>query len=387
MRLEAPDHLLDDLARLDRVRAGPHPRVRDAHLVSVVRPALHAPQADAVAAGAVVGPGGHGQRAREGQQAAVVVVPVGEGDQGLHPAAVVPGQATARHAAAQAAVQDRAALPAVRTLQVLAGPGGARHGSGRHLLGVPDDDHRLPPAHGPHGPGHRDLGGLVEHDDVHVAAVGREEARGRVRGDQEARGDGHHEVPVGVDQAPHVQRPPAAVELAAQLLGARAGLAQNPVAAGDDAAQQLRRQGLAQPPQGGAVVREQPGVDGRVEGLQTRLAGPGLEGGAGPLDLALLALGVAHLDELLARPVVGEAVPRVVQPLAVAVQPRPDGGQLPAQRIRVGGGRVGRGGPQIERAPQIPVDLGRLHAVVVEVEQQVPDARLLAQAAGDDVER
>ena len=98
------------------------------------------------------------------------------------------------------------------------------------------------------------------------------------------------------------------------------------------------------------------------------------------------ALGVALLDQLPTRPVIGRTIPRIMQPLPILAQALAEGCQLPAQRIGVVIGRVGFGCPQLERAPQVPVDLGRLHAVVVEVEQQVPDASLLAQAPSDDVE-
>ena len=137
VRLEAPDHLLDDLTRLHRVGAGPDSRASDLSPLPVVGAALHAPQADAVAIGAVVGPVGQGQRAGEGQQAAVVVVPVGESDERLHPTAVVPRQPTTRHTTGQAAVQNRAALAAVRTLQVLTGLGAPGTGAGGICLGSP----------------------------------------------------------------------------------------------------------------------------------------------------------------------------------------------------------------------------------------------------------
>ena len=397
--LEPPDHLLDDLARLGRVRVGPDRRVLDPALRPDVR-AVHAPQGDAVAVGAVVRPRGHGPRAREGQQATVIVVPVGERDEGLDPTAVVPGQGTARHTAGEAPVEDRLVLAAARAPRLPAAPGRPRGGGRRHLLGIPDDDHGAPPPHGPHGARDRDLGGLVEDDDVDVAAVGWEETGDRVRGDQEARGDGDHEVPVEVDQVPDVQGPLSASDLTTERLGTRTRLAQRRLTAVEDDVEQLGGQGLAQPLLGAPVVVEQLRVDGGVEGVQAGGAGAVLEGGPGPLPLgalrtrdavghpgALDAPGVARLDERLAGAVVGgggAALSRVVQPLPVGVQARPERGQLPAQRVRIG---AGGGRPQIECASQGPADIDGLHVVVVEVEQEVPDARLLAQAAGDDVER
>ena len=106
---EAAQHLVDDPAGLDRVGVGLDPRVPGPRLRPVVPAAVHAPQRDAVAARAVVGPD---QRdgTGEGQQGAVVVVLVGEGDEGLHPAAVVPGQAAPGDPGVQAPVQDRVAL-------------------------------------------------------------------------------------------------------------------------------------------------------------------------------------------------------------------------------------------------------------------------------------
>ena len=55
VRLEAPDHLLDDLTRLNRVRAGPNPRPPDPWFLLVIRAILNPPQADAVPARAVIG--------------------------------------------------------------------------------------------------------------------------------------------------------------------------------------------------------------------------------------------------------------------------------------------------------------------------------------------
>ena len=309
-------------------------------------------------------------------------MPVGEGDQRLHPTAVVPRQPTTRHTTGQAAVQNRAALAAVRTLQVLTGLGGARHRGRRHLLGVAHDDDRPPPPHGANRAGHRDLRGLIEDDHINITTIGREETRRRIRRNQQARSDRNHEIPVGIDQAPNIQSPPTAIELAAQLLGARTGLPQHPIAMGQNAAQQLGRQRLAQPPQGVTVILEQPSMDGRIEGIQPGLPSPGLESGLGPLEP--IALGVALLDQLPTRPVIGRTIPRIMQPLPVLPQTPAKLSQPPAQLVHLGSADVG--GLQVERAPQRLADLGGLHAVVVKVEQQVADARLLAQSAGDDIE-
>ena len=131
-----------------------------------------------MAAGGGVGSGGNRQRAREGEQPAVVVVAVGEGDEGLVPAAVVPGESVLEQAAVQAASQDGVGLGGLLP-SCLAGAGG-----GRHLLGVADHNHAAAAPHGAHGVGHPDLGGFVEDDDVHVAPVGREEPGHRVGRDE-----------------------------------------------------------------------------------------------------------------------------------------------------------------------------------------------------------
>ena len=68
----------------------------------------------------------------------------------------------------------------------------------------------------------------------------------------------------------------------AQLLGASPGLVQDPVAPGEDDVEQLSGQFRAQASQGVAVVAQQPGVEGRAEGVQPGVAGPGLEDLAGP---------------------------------------------------------------------------------------------------------
>ena len=73
-----------------------------------------------------------------------------------------------------------------------------------------------------------------------------------------------------------------------------------------------------------------------------------------------------------------------MQPLPVLPQTPAKLSQPPAQLVHLGSADVG--GLQVERAPQRLADLGGLHAVVVKVEQQVADARLLAQSAGDDIE-
>ena len=89
----------------------------------------------------------------------------------------------------------------------------------------------------------------------------------------------------------------------AQSVGARPGPVQDVIAAGEDDAEQLVGQRRAQAVQGVAVVVQQLGVTGRVEGVQPGVAGPGLEDLARPLQFGRVAL--AGPDERLAGLVVG----------------------------------------------------------------------------------
>ena len=170
---------------------------------------------------------------------------------------------------------------------------------------------------------------------------------------------------------------------------------------GQDDVEQLGCECCPQLFEGAAVVLDEPVVGGGVEGLQAGGAGPLLQGGPG-LGHGRGIGGVSGLPDLgehFPGPAVGRAIRcRLVQAAAVGLELGADPCQLGAQYSRGGatgrltGADVGTGtvsglsSPQGQGAAQGPADLGRLHAVVVQVEQQVPDAGLLAQAAGDDVE-
>ena len=345
--------------------------------------------------GAVIRTGCHGQRAREGEQLAVVVVAVGEGDEGLVPAAVVPGETALKQTTIQAPGEDGVGLGRLLP-SCLAGCGG-----GGHLLGVTDHDHAAAAPHGTHGIGHPDLGGLIKDDNVHVAAVGREEPGHRVGRDEQAGSQGGDEVTVGADQLAHTHGAATAVELAAQCLGAGGGALKDLVAVGQDDVEQFGGEGCPQLLEDAAVALDEPVVGGGVEGVQAGGAGPLLQGGLGGRRIGgvLRLSGASKAGEVLSSLAVGRASRcRLVQASAVGVELGADPGQLGAQHSRVsalshftgadlGPGAVsGLSSPQGQGAAQCPTNLGRLHSVVVQVEQQVPDAGLLAQAPSDDVE-
>lgn len=87
----------------------------------------------------------------------------------------------------------------VRVLRLVRQP---REGRGGHLVRVAAHDRAAPPPHRADGGGHGDLRSLVEDHDIEVLALGGEEARHGVRGDEHARGDVRDDVPVLADQVP-----------------------------------------------------------------------------------------------------------------------------------------------------------------------------------------
>ena len=167
---------------------------------------------------------------------------------------------------------------------------------------------------------------------------------------------------------------------------------------GQDDVEQLVCQCCPQLFEGAAVALDEPVVGVGVEGVQAGGSGPLLQGGLGSHRIGRI-LRVPELGKYLSDSAIGRAIRRrLVQAFAVGVELSADPGQLGAQHSRVGvaghiaGIDVGTGtvsalsSPQGQGAAQGSADLGRFHAVVVQVEQQGPDAGLLTQAAGDDVE-
>ncbi len=122
-----------------------------------------------------------GVGAGERVQAAVVVVVVGEGDQGLVAAAVMPGQGVTRHGRGLALVQDALGLfDVVLVRGVVLRVADAEEAGGRQLLGVAHHHDLAAPGDGSDGVPDRDLRGLIEDDQV----VGRQ-ARVQVLGHRE----------------------------------------------------------------------------------------------------------------------------------------------------------------------------------------------------------
>ena len=202
--------------------------------------------------------------------------------------------------------------------------------------------------------------------------VGGGQDAGRQRGDQ---------VPVGAHEL--LDAHALAVEdLLAQLLGPATRLGQHLVATPDHGGQGLLAQGGAHPGLRLTVVLHQVAVRGRVEGVEPGAVGELLE------EPQRLVLGAVRAGghQPGAGVVVGAHRPvGPVQGGPVALQL---GAQCP-EALAVGcqAGRVHGPGVQAVGRAQGVAHLGGPDAVVVEVEQERADAGLLAQSAGNDVER
>ena len=152
------------------------------------------------------------------------------------------------------------------------------------------------------------------------------------------------------------------------------------VAVGQDDVEQLRCQSPAQLVQSSTVALNEPIVGSGVEGVQACGSGPLPKGGPSLEGRRIGTIpgfsGVPELGEHLSGSTVGGATrSRLVQAAAVGVELGADHCQLGTQRGRSGaaghltGTVSGLFSPQGQSPAQGSTDLGRLHAVIVQIEQ------------------
>ena len=142
---------------------------------------------------------------RERQERVLIVTGVAERDQALVAAPVMPFQIDRREGQGDALVQDALQVLLVGILLVE----GVRleEGRGRQLLGVADDDERLAAGDGGHRLTRRELGGLVEDDQVELTAFRLQVLRYGERAHQHAGAQARQQVRNPVEQVPEGDAP------------------------------------------------------------------------------------------------------------------------------------------------------------------------------------